>query len=314
MLRRLSASMRAVTVAALALASTACAITAAHAHVVCGDRVFPATLVMDDPGVGDEMSLPTILYTPIPAGGGNPSGRSVDYGYEWDKTITRDFGFAINGDYYTQYGAGPNLSGWDNVTVTLKDELPCFAADEFVASVGVIREFAGTGSSRLINAGVIDAVSSTAPTLYAGKGFGDLPIGYLRPLALTVELGYQLSDWPRASPNQWAYAFSLQYSMPYLQQHVKALDMPDFFTHLLPLVEVSMATPQLGPTIGTISPGVLYEADVWQAGIEAMIPANSATRKSQGTGFLVQFHLFLDDIFPNSLGKPLIDVDLWQQR
>ncbi len=314
MICRSSASMRAVAVAALAVASTVFAVTTAHAHVVCGDRVFPATLAMDDPGVGDELSLPTILYTPIPAGGGNPSGKSVDYGYEWDKTITKDFGFAINGDYYTQYGAGQNLSGWDNVTITLKDELPCFAASEFVASVGVIREFAGTGSSRLVNAGVIDAVSSTAPTLYAGKGFGDLPIGYLRPLAVTVELGYQVSDWPRASPNQWAYAFSVQYSMPYLQQHVKALDIPDFFTHLLPLVEVSMTTPQIGPTIGTISPGVLYEADVWQAGIEAMIPANGATRKSQGTGFLVQFHLFLDDIFPNSLGKPLIDKDLWGQR
>jgi hypothetical protein len=36
----------------------------ALAHVVCGDRVFPTTLTMDDPGVSDEVSLPTIAMTP----------------------------------------------------------------------------------------------------------------------------------------------------------------------------------------------------------------------------------------------------------
>ncbi|MFI5020508.1 MAG: hypothetical protein ACHQRJ_02490 [Alphaproteobacteria bacterium] len=306
---------RALTLLAASLALIITAPRHALAHAVCGDRVFPATLVMDDPGVGDELSLPTIQYLPIPAGGGNPSGRSVDYGFEWDKTITKDLGFAFNDDYFTQYGAGQKtLNGWDNFTVTLKDELPCSEAHEFMVSIGVMREFAGTGSQRLINAGVIDSVSSTTPTLYAGKGLGDLPIGYARPFAVTVELGYQVSDWYSASPNQWNYAFSVQYSMPYMQQHVKALDIPAFFNRLVPLVEVSLSTPQVGPTTGTISPGFLYEAEAWQLGIEAIIPANAATRQSQGTGVLVQFHLFLDDLFPHSLGKPLFNTDLWGQR
>jgi hypothetical protein len=298
--------------AVASLALLAASASQALAHAVCGDRVFPATLVMDDPGVGDEFSFPTILYTPIPANTGNPSGNAVDYGYEWDKTITRDLGFAINGDYFTQHISGQNLNGWDNVTVTLKDELPCSEANEFMVSIGVIREFARTGSSQLLNAGAIDNVGNTAPTLYAGKGLGNYPIGYLRPFAMTGEVGYQISDAPSISPNQWNYAASVQYSMPYLQQHVKALDLPGFFSHLVPLVEVSLSTPSNGPTTGTVSPGVLYEADTWQAGIEAIIPANAATRQTQGTGFIVQFHLFLDDIFPDSLGKPLIDKDLWQ--
>ena len=33
--------------------------------------------------------------------------------------------------------------------------------------------------------------SSTTPTMYFGKGFGDLPIGCLRPFALTGTLGYR---------------------------------------------------------------------------------------------------------------------------
>jgi len=284
----------------------------ARAHAVCGDRVFPATLTIDDPGVGDELSLPTIQYLPIPASGGTPPGRSVDYGYEWDKTITQDLGIALNGDYFTRHGAGETLHGWDNISLTLKDELPCSEANEFMVSVGVIHLFARSGSAQLRSAGAISSVSTTQPTLYLGKGLGDLPVDYLRPFAITGEVGYQVSASTHLSPSQWAYGSSLQYSMPYLQQHVKALDMPEFFTRLVPLVEFSFASPTRGKTTGTISPGILYESDRWQAGIEAIIPANAATRQFQGAGFVFQFHLFLDDIFPNSLGKPLFDTNLWK--
>lgn len=286
--------------------------SSAWAHAVCGNRVFPATLTMDDPGVGDELSLPTIQYLPIPATGGNSAGHSIDYGFEWDKTITQDLGIAINGDYFTQSGTDQNLNGWDNFTVTLKDELPCWDAHEFLASIGVIRNFARTGSSQLINAGAIGNVSYTAPTLYLGKGLGDLPIGYLRPLAFTGELSRQFSDSPEVTPDAWAYAASLQYSVPYLQQHVKALNLPAFMSRVIPLIEFSYTSPDHGTPTGTIAPGFLYEADTWQLGAEALIPANVATRQKQGTGFIVQMHFFLDDILPNSLGKPLFDRSLWQ--
>jgi len=297
----------AVTASAMLLTAHASAL----AHAVCGNRVFPATLTMDDPGVGDELSLPTIQYLPIPATGGNSAGHSVDYGFEWDKTITRDLGLAINDDYFTQHGGAQSLHGWDNLTVTLKDELPCWDAHEFLASAGVIRNFARTGSSQLINAGTIGNVSTTAPTLYLGKGLGDLPIGVLRPFAVTGELGRQFSDSPEVSPDSWAYAASLQYSVPYLQQHVKALNLPVFVGRLIPLIEFSYSSPDHGTPTGTIAPGALYEGDTWQLGAEALIPANTATRQKQGTGFIVQVHFFLDDLLPNSLGKPLFDRSLW---
>jgi hypothetical protein len=279
----------------------------ALSHAVCGDRVFPATLVMDDPGVGDELSLPTLQYTSIPTSAGG--GQTITYGYEWDKTITEHFGFAINGDYYTQRNGGTGLHGWDNITLTIKDQALCVDGDELMASVGVIREFAKTGSTRLVTAGAIDAVSNTTPTVYVGKGLGDLPIGYFRPLAITGEFGYQLSDSPNASPNQWNYAVALQYSIPYLQQNVKALGLPAVVAGMTPLVEISMSTiaggPSGGLTTGVIAPGILYDTDTWQVGVEALIPANAATRQTQGVGVIVQFHLFLDDIFPNSIGKPI---------
>jgi hypothetical protein len=281
----------------------------ARAHVVCGDRVFPTTLTMDDPGVSDEMSLPTIQLTPT------PFAQSNSYGYEWDKTITEDLGFAVNGDYITQRNPNQHLVGWDNITVTLKDQHPCIERhthQEFVWSVGVIREIPGTGSKQLRDAGVIDSVGNTAPTFYFGKGLGDLTVGYLRPLAITGEVSRVFSDSPGLSPSAWNYAASLQYSMPYMQQHIKALHIPQFLTRLTPLVEVAMTSPDMGSPTGTISPGVLYDANTWQLGAEAVIPANGTTRQGQGTGFIIQYHEFLDTFYKSWFGRPIINRNLWQ--
>src|SRR5579883_998504 len=114
MLRTLEIEMKRTLCCAVALAAVVWlgASPPASAHAVCGNRVFPATLTMDDPGVGDELSLPTIQYLPIPATGGNAAGHSIDYGFEWDKRITQDLGVAINDDYFTQHGGAQNLHGW----------------------------------------------------------------------------------------------------------------------------------------------------------------------------------------------------------
>jgi hypothetical protein len=289
------------------LGSTLAVHWAAEAHVVCGDRVFPTTLTMDDPGVSDELSLPTITLTPTSSGGSN------DYGYEWDKTITEDLGFAVNGDYLVQHG--PTSSGWDNITVTLKDQHPCierYEHEELTWSVGLVRAIPGTGSVQLRDAGTIASVGSTAPTFYLGKGLGDLKDGYLRPLALTFEVSRVISDTPSVSPSAWAYAASLQYSMPYLQQHVKALRAPQFLTRMTPIVEVAMNSPDSGSPSATISPGILYDSNSWQLGAEAIIPGTNATRQAQSTGVIVQFHMFLDTFYKSWFGKPIIKRNLWQ--
>ena len=282
-----------------ALALTCATASTALAHAVCGNRVFPATLIMDDPGVSDELSLPTITYLPIPAANGSPGGHSVDYGFEIDKNITQDLGIAINDDYYTQHGVGQsNLKGWNDLTLTLKDKFLCVEPLELMMSMGVVHEFGGTGSGLLRSAGVIDATGSTAPTWYVGKGFGDYPIGMFRPFALTGELAYQISDTPSVNPHEWDYSASLQYSIPYLEQHVKAVDMPDFAKHLMPLVEVSMSSPDRGPTTGTIAPGVIYLGNTYQIGVEGADPGEPRESHGsfQGTGVIVQFHLFTDDV------------------
>jgi len=280
----------------------------AAAHVVCGDRVFPTTLTMDDPGVSDELSLPTVVLTPT------PSGESNVYAYEWDKAITEDLGVAVNGDYPMQFNPSSSLRGWDNTTVTLKDQHPCierFEHEELTWSVGVIRMIPGTGSHQLRDAGVIPSIGSTAPTFYIGKGLGDLRDGWLRPLALTGEVSRVISDAPSVTPNAWSYAASLQYSMPYMQQHIKALNLPRWMTHTTPIVEFAMTSPDTGMPTGTISPGLLYDANNWQLGAMAIMPANRTARLAQGTGFLIQFHVFLDTFYKSWFGRPIIKRNLW---
>jgi hypothetical protein len=174
------------------------------------------------------------------------------------------------------------------------------------------------GRHRATNAGIGTSYSVLTPTFYFGQGFGQLPdtIGWARPIAVTGQIGYQI---PTTSfdvgqgafiPQVLAYGASLQYSMPYLKSEVKDLQLPDFINHLIPIVEVQLSTPVANNfgnsfvTTGTINPGVIWVGSYFQVGLEAVIPVNGAS--GSGVGFLGQLHLYLDDMFPNTFGQPLI--------
>ena len=49
--------------AALCGAAAALVAQPARSHEIVGNRMFPATLAIDDPGVADELSLPTIAVS-----------------------------------------------------------------------------------------------------------------------------------------------------------------------------------------------------------------------------------------------------------
>ena len=108
-------------------------------------------------------------------------------------------------------------------------------------------------------------------------------------------------------PNTLEWGFALEYSLIYLQSHVKDVGLRAPFDRLIPLVEFSFETPldrgQRGQTTGTINPGVIWSGRYCQLGAEAMIPINSRT--GSNVGFIVQLHFYLDDLFPRSLGRTL---------
>ncbi|MFP6561900.1 hypothetical protein WJ542_26900 [Paraburkholderia sp. B3] len=292
--------------ALLASAAVLCAAgpTAARAHAVVGDRVFPATLTVDDPGVGDEFDTQFGHIKSPDDDGDNMNVNTVSY--EWDKLITKNLDLIVQSDYVGQNAPGGNSAkGWDDVTIGAKYLVYANARHEFMASVGLLATIGGTGAKS-----VADPYSTFSPTVYFGKGFGDLPasLSYLRPFAITAQIGPNLTTATSAEgPNSFGWAFTLQYSIPYLQQEVKDLGLPQPFSNLYLVVEAPMATCTAGAcsgqTTGTINPGVLWLNRYGQLGVEAEIPVNRLT--GNHVGVLLDAHLYFDDLFPNSLGKPL---------
>jgi len=57
-------------------------------------------------------------------------------------------------------------------------------------------------------------------------------------------------------------------------------------------------------TTGSINPGVIWVGKNFQIGVEAIIPINRAS--GDGVGIMGQLHFYLDDIFPTTLGRPLL--------
>jgi hypothetical protein len=52
-----------------------------------------------------------------------------------------------------------------------------------------------------------------------------------------------------------------------------------------------------------VQPGFIWSGQYYQIGAEMILPINNLS--GHGIGGLLQFHVYLDDIFPRSIGKPL---------
>jgi hypothetical protein len=286
--------------------------TDALAHCFVGARFLPATLVIDDPCVADEMSMPTVAWSKT---ADIPPGTEWDISGEISKRITENFGISV-GQTWTQIrqADGTLASGFQNLETAFQYQILKDPSHELAILTGLVVEWGNTGST---GSGLADRFSNITPTFYFGKGFGDLPdsFSWLRPFAVTGQVGYQIPtnsfDFLQNAfiPQQLVYGASLQYSMPYLKSEVIDLQLPDFFNHLIPLVEVSLTTPvanNLGnpwTTTGTVNPGVIWVGSYFQVGVEAMIPINR--QSGSGVGVIGQLHLYLDDMFPTSIGQPL---------
>ena len=299
------------------------------AHGFAGPHMFISTLLIDDPNVADEASLPTFSYLPQPNDGG-PTPGLYGLDFEFDKRITENFGFSISdGHQWLRTPGSATASGWENLELGLKYKIYVNPEHEFMLSLGVFRELGRTGATGDAAAALdVDQTSSTTPTVFFGKGFGDLPIGLLRPLALTGTLGYAIADkklkvtgvdpdtgsplFNNGASNQWTGGLSLQYSLRYLQGQVKDFGWPEFVNRLTPVVEVAWSSPASRPNQSStqylIGAGVNYTAQAYAVTVEALIPGNKQT--GSHLGVVAQFHLYFDDLLPSSLGKPI--VNWWQ--
>jgi hypothetical protein len=300
-------------------------LTPTIAHEIVGNRFFPATLTIDDPGVNDELSLPTVDSFKT---GDNPPVRQRDVSSEFSKRITEDFAISF-GSTYTFLGpvdptaAGAN--GFQNLETTFKYRVFKSPEHEFVLSVGVSIEWGGTGATSV----GAEPFNVYTPTIYFGKGLGDLPdtLSWIRPVAITGQIGYAIparnfTTTFGVDPDTGSQTIdtefnarvlnwggTIQYSMPYLKSAVVDLGLPDFVNHLIPLVEANLQTPVTNTltsgtkTTGTINPGVIWVGNTFQVGVEALIPINR--QSGSNVGVIAQLHFYLDDIDPRGIGKPI---------
>ena len=160
----------------------------ALAHGLAGKRFFPATLVIDDPFVADELSLPSFFHTKKPAKRDEPAARETAISGEFSKRITRNLGLSLEGGLtHLDPDGKPALTGFENLEVGLKYQLFKSDLHETILSLGLGWEVGGTGR-KATGAESFDVVN---PALFFGKGFGDLPDGlsWLKPLAVTGVVG-----------------------------------------------------------------------------------------------------------------------------
>ena len=274
------------------------------AHGFAGQRFFPATLTIDDPFVADEGD---ILFgqsrTPNDAGG-NVTTNSTSV--EFAKRVTADFGLSVATEYDNlQYSNGdPSQQGFNNLNVGAKYLAFVDGPRETLVSVGLNASLQNSG-----NRNISDSFSTISPALFFGKGFGDLPqsLSYLRPVAITGMISPNFTT-QHTAPNTVDWGFTFQYSLPYLQSFVKDMGIGRPFNHMIPVIETPMSTCLnqncAGQTTGTINPGVIWFSHWGQLALEGTIPVNQ--RSGNHVGVLFQVHFYFDDIFPDTLGKPLI--------
>ncbi len=309
--------MRGETLFAFALALTLLLATLepAQAHGLIGKRFFPATLAIDDPFVADELSLPTVSSIKMPGSGDGNRTWETDVSAEFSKRLTPDLGFSLLGTWKTlSPDQGATVTGFDNMEVTLKYVFFKSPEHETLVAAGVAWEVGGTGNPK-----VSDSFDRVTPTLFFGKGFGDLPdsLEWFKPFALTGVFGYSFPTRVRNQTISIAddgsvdisrdlnaeiikWGFTLHYSLQYLQSFVRDVGLPAPLNRMIPIVEFAMQTPtdgkDAGHTTGTINPGIIWFGRYVQVGIEAQVPVNGATGKN--VGVLGQLHFYLDDILP----------------
>jgi hypothetical protein len=263
--------------------------------------------------------LPTIASF---KNGDEPSTRQLDIAAEFSKRITDNFGISLATAWTQLSPSGASrVDGFQNLEASFKYQFLTNPASELVMSGALNVEFGHSGSGTV----GAESFSVFTPTLFVGQGFGGLPdnMRIARPFALTGQIGYSIPSkssttsmdpdsgdtTTELNPRFLTYGGSLQYSMPYLKSNVVDLGLPEFFNHLIPIVEFQFQTPVAnyhGSGIGTtgiVSPGVIWIAKYFQVGLEAIIPANRAS--GTGVGVLAQLHLYLDDLFPTGIGKPI---------
>lgn len=274
-----------------------------YGYGTAGKRFFPATLAVVDPFFIDELDL--LLRHRPDTRRGSAQVDTTDAALKYSKRITDRLTFSL-GTGYTHLNPtqGATRNGFDNMSVGVNLMGPISAERESVVAIGLDATIGGTGSQALGR-----SFSVFSPAFFLGQGFGNLPeeVKYLRPLAFTTAIAYNFPT-RGSEPETLSSGFTLQYNLAYLSSFVADGSLPAWLSHAVPLIEAPLQfclDGGCGDLTGTINPGVIWFNRLGQISVEAAIPVNS--RSGDSVGMLLQLHLYMDALFPNSLGKPIFE-------
>ena len=304
----------------LGAAASGFSTTTALAHGYAGKRFFPATITNDDPFVADELSLPTASWF---RNGERPAEGETDVSAEFSKRILDNLGVSFEGTWtHLDRRNEQNKSGFQNLETTLKYQFFTDAEHEAIVSAGLGVEWGDTGA-RKVGA---ESLSVLTPTVFFGKGAGDLPddVAWLRPLAITGLVGYAVptderhttrsvderanssgrsksmrSRWSTAS--RWNTA-CLTFKRTSAMSVYRVLPIGSFPSSSFPSKRrfSTRRGRERQPSSIPVSSGI---GQYFQVGAEAVVPLNRET--GTGVGVIGQLHFYLDDLFPTTIGKPI---------
>jgi hypothetical protein len=282
------------------------------AHGFAGKRFFPTTFQVDDPFISDEFSI-------LIGRAKGPAAKTTEIDIDYSKRIVPNFGLEFHEAYLHQRASdGSSANGWDNLGIGAKWQFLTNEPHELILSVGTDFDLGRTGARQ-----IAESFTTISPALFFGKGFGDLPesMGFLRPFAITGVVGYgfptrsgNVSIDPvtgetvvERNPTTLNWAFSVQYSLIYLQSFVKDVGLGAPFNRMILVTEFPMQTCMSadckGQITGTVNPGIVWAGKNAEFGIAAQIPINS--RSGSSVGVLGLIHLYIDDLFPKGIGAPI---------
>ena len=267
------------------------------AHGFAGKRFFPTTFQVDNPFISDEFSF-VINHIKGP----NATTTEIDIGYS--KRILPKLGLEFHEAYLHQrFNEGGSANGWDNFGVGAKWQFLTDEKHELIMSVGTDIDIGGTGAKGI----GASSFSTISPGIFFGKGFeapagvGKFPETFCYYRCDQPELPYK----ERSGHAHMGTYRSVQSCLSsVLRQGYRAWSAVQSHGAC---DRVSMSTCMNrgcnGQTTGPVNPGIVWFTKYMELGIAAQIPVNERTGNSVGVLGLV--HVFIDDLFPNSLGKPI---------
>jgi hypothetical protein len=276
-----------------------------------GNRDFPKTLTLDEPGIDDEMSFPTYVRVNGPAIDGRDDLVQNDTAFEIDKRITTSLEMQINGGYTVLNGPARNSRhGWDDLSLTAKYVLLDHPATETILTFAALHVFGRTGA---LQAGA-DPGGSTTPILYVGQGLGATRLpDWARAFAVTTGFSYTMPDRARAGTSERAVPYmqaggSLQYAFSYLAPALAKAGLPTFATHMVGIIELTYdatmrANTDANPRHGLAAPGLIYAGGGYQLAAEALLPITRAS--GRGVGFIAQLNMSFEKLGLGAIARPL---------